>query len=150
LRNPDSFDPLKLGRYSVIRAHYEFPNERPKSKLFIVLRHISDRSGNFCWCVKPTSNTAQYEGRDDLTKGAVFYETNALPFFPEKTIIDPGFNLMQIFHSHLQSEANKSRYKIEGKMPDDFHLKLVAAIKNNVRLEPKRIKEILGYIGEGV
>jgi hypothetical protein len=147
LQNPDSFDPLKLARYTVIRAHYEFQNERPKSKLFIVLRHIVDRAGNFCWCIKPTSQTTRYEASNDLMKGTVIYEGGILSFFPEKTVIDPGGNLMKILHSHLQKEAAKNRYKIEGIMPTDFHDKLISAIENSILLEPKKMKELLAYLG---
>jgi hypothetical protein len=84
-------------------------------------------------------------------QGSVLYnvEAEVKAFFPQPTIIDPGF-LHQIYHAHLHSEASKKQYRVEGKMPADFHQRLVAAIKKNVLLEPKKKREILGYIGESL
>ena len=62
-------------------------------------------------------------------------------------MIDP-VNLMRIPHAHLQRESYQARYKVEGKMPDDFHGKLVAAIKKSIVLEPKKMKLLLSYVGE--
>jgi hypothetical protein len=79
-------------------------------------------------------------------KGVVLCEAHTIPFFTEKTIIDPA-SLLQIWHTHLQKEADRGHYRIAGRMPDDFHAKLVTAVRQSFVLEPKTKKHILGYVG---
>lgn len=80
-------------------------------------------------------------------KGAVLYEGKLLQFFSEKTAIDPD-KLYEIPHSHMANESHKNRFRVEGKMPDDFHSKLVKAIRQSEVLEPKKKKKLLECIGE--
>jgi hypothetical protein len=147
LQNPDHFDPLKLSRYTVIRVYYEFPGQRGEEKLFIVLRHAKEKDGHCCWCIKATCRTLRYEADPLLMKGALLYEPRVLPFFYERTIIDPA-NLIRILHSHLTREAIRGRYRIEGKMPDDFPSKLAQAISESAVLEPKKAKYLLACLKE--
>jgi hypothetical protein len=35
----ESFDPQKIGRYTVFRAHYEYRDQPPGEKLFVALKH---------------------------------------------------------------------------------------------------------------
>jgi len=81
-------------------------------------------------------------------KGVIFYEAGILSFFPSPTIVDP-VKWMKILHSHLQREAYKSRYKIEGQMPDDFYEKMELAITQSDVLEPKTKKYLLWCISKG-
>jgi hypothetical protein len=97
-------------------------------------------------CLKPTSHILHYERYPELLSGVVVYEAKALSIFPLRTIIDPATH-REIPHSHLQNEALSRHYKLEGKMPDDFHLKLVSAITNSQNLEPKTIRWLLESIG---
>lgn len=48
-------------------------------------------------------------------------------------------SLIQIWHSHMHNESTKNRFRVVGKMPEDFHPKLVAAIKASITLEPKNV-----------
>lgn len=87
-----------------------------------------------------------FEADPDRLAGVVLYQANSLSFFPEKTVIDPS-TLVPIHHSRFAQHSG-SAFKIVGKMPDDFHGKLVAAINASIVLEPKTKKRILGYINE--
>jgi hypothetical protein len=149
LRNADSFDPIQIGRYSVIRAHWHFPPDEAKSKLFIVLRHVVPTGKEpLCVCLKPTSQADYYERNPEQLKGVVIYPKGAIPIpaFTKQTFIDPSSH-REIAHSYLHNEAVNRRYKVEGVMPSDFHLKLANAITNSMTLPPKTIKLLLQYIG---
>jgi hypothetical protein len=111
------------------------------------LRHSREKNGDTCWCIKATCRTARYEADPMLRAGIVLYEARELPFFYEKTVIDP-VSLIGILHSHLHKEANRNRYRIEGRMPDDFPAKLVAAINQSAVLEPKKAKYLLSCLKE--
>jgi hypothetical protein len=78
--------------------------------------------------------------------GAVVCEEGTTRFFSEKTIIDPG-SLIQIWHSHLHAQAQRDHYRIAGQMPEDFHVKLLRAVRESFTLEPKTQKKILDLIG---
>jgi hypothetical protein len=71
----------------------------------------------------------------------------ALKFFPLETVIDPG-NPIPMLHSTLSAAAQKGHYRIEGKMPDDFHAKIAEAIRKHPVIEPKNKKILLESIGE--
>ena len=142
--NPESFDPIELSRFTVFRVYYEYAGQRGEEKLYIVLRHAKEACGNACWCLKATSRTARYDADPEQLVGTVVYEANVLKFFYSKTIIDPR-GLFCMPHSHLQKESNK-RYRVEGKMPDDFKAKLITAIEKSDDLEPKKKKTLLAYL----
>jgi hypothetical protein len=148
LQKPETFDPLKIGRYTVIHVWYEYPGElRSEAKYFIVLRHSQTSKGFICRCIKATCRVSRYESDPDLLKGVVLYEEKTIPFFSEKTVIDPD-NGLDINHAHLSDQSRKNRFRIAGKMPDDFHAKLVTAINQSEQLEPKKKRDLLDYIGE--
>jgi hypothetical protein len=129
LQNPEQFDPQRVGRYTVIRVEVEYPGEPASEKLFVVLRHHK-RNGEDCiLCLKTTSKTARYEADRELMKGCILYQAGATRFFPSKTVIEVS-NPHGIYHRIIHDAAAKGRYRIEGKMPDDFHGKLMNAIKN--------------------
>jgi hypothetical protein len=146
LRNPEHFEPLKVGRFSVVRVYYQFRGQEGNEKLFVVLRHGKESNVDACWCIKATSKTDYYyDVRPELIPGVVIYEAGELRFFPMKTVIDP-YNFLAIHHSYLASQSAKNRYQIEGTMPDDFHGKLTIAIQHNFRLEPKNKTHLLSCI----
>jgi hypothetical protein len=147
LRNPEPFDPQAIRRYSVIHVYYEYPWQRGEEKYFVVLRQAREVQGDCCWCIKATSRVPRYEADERLLNSVVLYERNTIPFFTERTVIDPA-SFIQMWHSHLKNEADRGRYRIAGRMPEDFHAKLVAAIKQPFLLEPKTAKQILRCIGE--
>jgi hypothetical protein len=149
LRNPEPFDPLKLSRYTVFRVWYEYPGQRAEEKLYIALRHEKQESGRIvCRCIKTTCRTEPYEADAERMKGAILYEANVLRFFYTKTIIDPYRNFFEMPHAHLLKEANNGRYRIEGKMPEDFRGKLIRAIEQSITLEPKNKTLLLSYLEE--
>jgi hypothetical protein len=143
--NPQSFDPLKIGRYTVIRVYYEYSGQPGDSKLFVALRHETSNSQTFCWCVKATSQIQRFSS--EMLKGCVTYKANELSFFTEDTVVDPS-NILTLLHATLDKEAKLGRYGIEGKMPDDFHAKFVAAIRASSTLEPKKKAKLLQAVGE--
>ena len=110
-----------------------------------MLKQTKETPGWVCWCIKATSRTTKYEADPDLMKGVVFYPAKVLRFFYEKTVIDPA-TLIQIWHTHLHKESSKGRYRIEGRMPDDFRAKLTTAINQSIVLEPKTAKLLLSLI----
>jgi hypothetical protein len=146
LRNPERFDPLEIRRYTVIHVWYEYPGQRGEDKYFIVLRQTREAKGDSCWCIKATCRVHRYEADPELMKGVVFCDEDTLLFFTEKTVIDPE-SLIQIWHSHLQKESQRDHYRIAGRMPEDFHVKLVTAVKQSFTLEPKTKIKILELIG---
>ena len=144
---PQSFDPQRLGRYSVIRVYYEYVGQPGGEKLFIILKHKKSNQQTYCWCIKTTSQVKRFQADPDLLNGCVFYKAGELAFFDQDTIIDPA-NFMPLLHDTLQREATKGRYCVEGKMPDDFHQKIVAAMRSSTTLEPKKKLALLEAIGE--
>jgi hypothetical protein len=75
------------------------------------------------------------------------YEANELPFFSKKTAIQPDNNF-KIAHEHFARYAKVNKFDDLGKMPDDFHGKLVKAIKASPRMSTKQKNELLAMIGE--
>jgi hypothetical protein len=145
LINPQSFDALEIGRYSVVRIHYEYEGQPAEEKLFVVLRHNEEFGQKFCWCVKATSQVQNFTA--DMLKGCIAYKQGTIAFFPKDTIIDTS-NILTLLHNTMASEAIKGRYCIEGKMPDDFHQKFVDAVRASITLEPKKKVVLLAAVGE--
>ena len=82
-----------------------------------------------------------------LLAGTVFYKGKTLKFFGEDAIVDRDQN-HEIPISHLIAQAQQGRYKLEGRMPADFHGKLVSAIKKSKALSAAKAKLLLECIGE--
>jgi hypothetical protein len=143
--NPQSFDPAQIGRYTVVRVHYEYAGEPAGEKLFVVLRHDSAAQRDFCWCIKATSQVQRFTA--DMLKGCVFYAHGTVSFFTKDTVIDPS-NILTLLHQTIANEAAKGRYRIEGKMPADFHQKFVDAVRASITLEPKKKMKLLEAVGE--
>jgi hypothetical protein len=143
----ESFDAQRIGRYSVFRVWYEYKNQEPGEKLFIALKHSAYGASMFCWCIKATSQVQRFAASPQLSTSYVEYAPGEVPFFFKHTIIDPS-NFMTMLHSTLAAEAAKGRYRIEGKMPSDFHQKLTSAIRASKTLEPKKKLALLTSIGE--
>lgn len=142
-----SFDPQKLGRYTVIRVHYAYAGQPSGEKLFIFLRHEVLDGKKFCWCIKATSQVQRFS--EEMLKGCISYKANEVEFFNQDTVIDTS-NILTLLHDTLDKEASLGRYQIEGKMPDDFHEKFVAAIRSSTTLEPKRKAKLLESVGESL
>ncbi len=147
MKNAEAFDPAKLARYSVFRVHYEYANQEPGEKLFVVLKHGKKLLTPYCMCIKATSRTQRFQGDKSLLNCCISYKAGELPFFPLDTIIDPS-NFIPMLHATLSAEATQGRYRIEGKMPEDFHKKLIQAIKGHPTIEPKTKQILLECIGE--
>jgi len=145
LQKSEYFDSLKLSRYTVVRVHFDFPNDPDESKLFVILNHAGAGDNTYCNCLKITSNTKLYERTPEMLASCVLYQAGEVSFLPEKSAVQPD-NWFPIGHAHFQRHAAKHEYRIEGKMPDDFHDKLVAAIKNSCLLKPKKAAELLAAI----
>lgn len=127
MQNPEPFDPLKVGRYTVIRLEVPYPNQPSAEKLFVALRHHKYKKDDCILCLKTTSKAAKYENDPDALKGCVLYDEGQIPFFPTKTVIEVS-NPHRILHDFINERASNGKYRIEGKMPPDFHAKLVNAI----------------------
>lgn len=99
--------------------------------------------------IKATSKVERFRTEKALWDACIFYKKGTVAFFTMDTIVDPS-NYIPMLHSTLIKEANKGRYRIEGKMPDGFHEKLVRAIKIHPTIEPKQKKIILECINEAL
>jgi hypothetical protein len=140
------FDPQEIGRYSVVRVHFEFPPEPPDLKRFVVLKHVGGKYPH-CKCLKTTSNTAIYERTPELLAGCVIYEAEELELFNKKTAIQPD-NSFNIAHEHFERYAKLNKYMHAGKMPEDFHERLVKAIIASPLMSTKQKNELLVAIDE--
>lgn len=146
MRNPDYFDPQQLARYTVIRVYFEYQNQPAEEKLFVVLRHFNGTRPRSL-CLKATSKTQRFESDPDLLAGCVLYAYDELRCFPQRTVIAPE-SFIEIDHWYIDKQASKGRYRVEGRLPADFHGKLIAAIKNSIVLSPNEAKMLLEAIGE--
>ena len=149
MRGAEPFDPHKLSRYTVIRVRYAYSGQPSEEKLFIVLNHEKQNGQTFCWCLKATSQVQNYAGKKDVLDACVIYDPKELEFFPLATVIDPN-NPIPMLHSTLATAARRGEYRIEGKMPSDFHEKIVEAIRSHPVIEPKNKKILLEAIGESL
>jgi hypothetical protein len=147
LLNQSKFDPLKLGKYPVVKVHFEFPPQPPDLKRFIILNHYTSGKHPYCKCLKATSKTKLYETTPEKLASCVLYQANELQFFNKKTAIQPdeSFN---ISYEHFVRYSKLNKFFYVGNMPDDFHARLVLAIKNSCLLSGKQANELLTAIGE--
>ncbi len=145
--NPQSFDPQQIGRYTVIRVYYKYANQPGGEKLFVVLKHAKEGEQVFCWCIKSTSQVQRFT--DEMLEGCIFYKANELSFFDQDTVIDTA-NIMTLLHDTLEKEANLGRFRVEGKMPANFHEKFVKAVRASTTLEPKKKAKLLEAVGESL
>ena len=144
--NAEPFDPIKIGRYTVVRVHFDFPNDEDE-KLFVVLNHVNPGRNPYCKCLKITSNTQLYESSPEMLASCVLYQAGEVQFLPKKSAVEPD-NSFNIAHEHFERQSKKHEYRVEGKLPDGFHKRLVAAIKNSYGLSPKKKNELLEAIDE--
>jgi hypothetical protein len=145
--NPQSFDPQQIGRYTVIRVHYEYRDQPAGEKLFVVLRHDMQNGKAFCWCIKATSQVQRFT--EEMLNGCIRYNANEVPFFDKDTIIDTS-NVLTLLHETINKEAGLGRYSIEGKLPDDFHEKFISVVRASTNLEPKKKNKLLEAVGESL
>jgi hypothetical protein len=134
----------------VIRLYYEYPGEPPGEKLFIVLNpnYVSnDSEDEIVFCIKATSKVARYQNDPEQMDGCVYYRARTLAFFPVDTAIQPD-NGLPLAHSRLGAFARARKYRVEGKMPAEFHNQLVSAITNSITLKPKAQRVLLRMTGE--
>ncbi len=82
-----------------------------------------------------------------MLASCVLYAANEVPFFNKKTAIQPE-NCHNIAHEHFVRYSKLNKFVHLGKMPEDFHAKLVSAIKNSILLKPKEIDDLLLSISE--
>jgi len=140
LPNAEPFDPQKIGKYSVVQVYFEFPEEDPDFKIWVVLKHYGDGNRKACKCVKATSQFHWYGDDPDRLKGVVIYEANHI--FSKKTAIEPHTH-RNIAHEHFDRYARKKQYQRLGVMPPDFHQRFIDAVANSEQLKPKEIRELL-------
>jgi hypothetical protein len=141
-----SFDPLKIGRYTVISVYYEYPDQPGGIKLFISLRQAKESGHPYCLCIKATSKVHHFS--QEMLKGCIYYKVGE-SLFEEDTVVDPS-NILSLLHQTIIAEAAKGRYRILGKMPDDFHERFVAAVRASTTLEPKKKAFLLEAVGESL
>lgn len=53
-----------------------------------------------------------------------------------------------MLHSTLEAAGHNGHFRIEGKMPEDFHAKIAEAIRKHPVIEPKNKKILLESIEE--
>jgi hypothetical protein len=143
---PQAFDPQEISRYSVIRVYYEYGGQPGGQKLFVVLRHDSLGAQKFCWCIKATSQVQRFS--KEMLQGCVFFKAGE-SLFEQDTVVDPS-NILTLLHETLGNESARGRYRVEGKLPDDFHQRFVTAVRASTTLEPKKKAKLLGAVGESL
>lgn len=124
----------------------DFPNDSDL-KLFVVLRHFASGNRPSCLVIKITSNTSFYESSPDRLASCVLYQAGEVAFLPKKSVIEPH-NEFNIGHEHFERSAKNNEFKVEGKMPDDFHARLVAATRDSCLMNQKEKTRLLEAIGE--
>ncbi len=82
-----------------------------------------------------------------MLAGCVLYNAGEIPFFRKKTVIqtEKSYN---IGYEHFDRSAKMHEFRVEGKMPDGFHKRLVTAITNSTVLNAKEQAKLLEAIGE--
>ena len=98
---------------------------------------------NAAVCLKATSRLKRYEDEPELMQGCVLVRASESDCFRKDTIVQAD-NLFPVRHSFLQEDTC-----IIGQLPQDFHEKIVAAIKVNIVLEPRRKQRLLQELSKG-
>jgi hypothetical protein len=131
-----------------VRVHFEFPSQPPDLKRFVILKHINPTAKNAsCKCLKTTSNVEFYERTPELLASCVIYEADGTELFSKRMAVQPD-NSFNIAYEHFERYAARNKFKVMGTMPDDFHGKLVAAIKASSLMSVKQKNELLIAIEE--
>jgi len=91
--------------------------------------------------IKATTQIDLYLNNEDAKAGVVLYRAGET-CFQEDTAVQPD-NWFAVDHRNIHAEH------LIGHLPDDFHGKLVAAIRASVRLTVKQRTTLLKMIGEG-
>jgi hypothetical protein len=82
-----------------------------------------------------------------MLASVVLYQAGDVSFLKKKSVIDPD-STFNIAHEHFQRHSEQQEFKVEGKMPEDFHARLVAAIKKSILLNLNEKNELLEAISE--
>jgi hypothetical protein len=92
--------------------------------------------------MKATSQVALYLNDPEQLAGCVFYRAEEVCFLRD-TVVQPD-NLFPIQHAQLRDHPSC----VVGKLPDDFHSKLVQAIRSSIKLDSNRRGRLLALLGE--
>lgn len=92
--------------------------------------------------MKATSQVALYLNDPEQLAGCVFYRAGEVCFLLD-TVVQPD-NLFLIQHAQLREPSC-----VVGRLPDDFHGKLVQAIRSSIKLDSNRRRRLLRLLGEG-
>jgi hypothetical protein len=91
--------------------------------------------------VKATSQVALYLNDPEQMAGCVFYRAGEACFHQD-TIVQPD-NLFLIPYAQLRGPSC-----VIGQLPEDFHGKLVQAIRVSIKLDANRRQRLLAMLGE--
>ena len=92
--------------------------------------------------MKATSQVALYLNDPEQMAGCVFYRAGEVCFH-QATVVQPD-NLFAIPHAQLRDQSC-----VIGRLPDDFHAKLVQAIRASIKLDANRQRRLLEMLVEG-
>ena len=142
------FDPYLIVPFSVIRIPYRFlDQERPVSKLFVVLGHKQMESGEvWAYCIKTTSNVRIYENDERRRSGCVCYEPGSVPCFPVKTYVEPD-NTFPISHRDIIRANTLGGFEIHPALPSDFKMRLCRAIAASITMDKRQKNRMIEFVG---
>jgi hypothetical protein len=110
----------------------------PEEKLLVVVSHQRGHA----LVMKATSQVALYLNDPEQMAGCVFYRAGEACFHVD-TIIQPD-NLFMIRHAQLRKPSC-----VIGELPEDFHGKIVQAIRASIKLDANRQRGLLAMLGAG-
>ena len=128
-----SYDSRNIEPYSVLRVTIE--GDPPFRPYLVALFH--EPSANMI-VAAGTSERVGFYRDSDMSDGCVFYEDNET-CIPGPTVILPHDN-------YPLQYANLTDHDVCGTMPDDFHDRLIAAIRCSVRLTHGRRQSLLNHL----
>jgi len=108
---------------------------------------VLENGGNGVVCLKPTTDKGKYyDKRPELVPGCVIYEEGVAAVFTQRTIIDTH-RTYHVPHKVIARDFTEDQTRLRGHMPDDFHYRLVQAIRRSPRISFKRKRQLLAMIG---
>jgi hypothetical protein len=110
----------------------------PEEKLLVVVSHQRGHA----LTMKATSQVALYLNDPEQMAGCVFYGAGEACFHLD-TVVQPD-NLFMIKYAQLRKPSC-----VIGQLPEDFHGKLVQAIRASIGLDANRQRMLLAMLGEG-
>jgi hypothetical protein len=103
---------------------------------------VIGHEGTTLLCLKVTSRVTLYQNDPELMAGCVYYRGREVPCFTTDTAIQPDNPFLIAYRDVQRAE------QVLGLLPNDFHGRLVRAIRACIRLTPRQRRKLLERIDE--